>query len=82
MEPRRLKEEFGDRIAFWGGIDTQRILPQGTPEEVRVEARRIIEILGIGGGYVLNSVHNLQPGVPPENIVAMFDEAAASPGAH
>ncbi len=75
MEPNDLKAEFGDRITFWGGIDTQRILPFGTPEEVRAETRRIIDILGPGGGFVLNSVHNIQAEVPPENVVAMFDEA-------
>ncbi len=73
MEPERLKADFGDRISFWGGINTQRILPFGTPEEVAAETRRIIEILGRGGGYILNSVHNIQAEVPPENIVAMFD---------
>jgi uroporphyrinogen decarboxylase len=75
MEPERLKAEFGDRISFWGGINTQRLLPYGTPAEVTAETRRVIDILGRGGGYVVNSVHNIQPGVPPENIVAMFDEA-------
>ncbi len=75
MDPARLKKEFGDRLAFWGGIDTQRILPFGTPDDVRAETRRIIDILGKGGGYVLNSVHNIQPEVSPENIIAMFDEA-------
>ncbi len=74
MEPKRLKAEFGDRLCFWGGIDTQRTLPFGTPEEVRQEVRHIIEVLGKGGGYVRNSVHNIQSEVPPENIVAMFDE--------
>ncbi len=73
MDPVTLKEEFGDRIAFWGGVDTQRLLPFGTAEEVAAETRRIIDILGKGGGYVLNSVHCLEPEVPPENIVAMFD---------
>jgi uroporphyrinogen decarboxylase len=76
MEPERLKEEFGDRLAFWGGINSQRILPYGTAEEVRAETRRIIDVLGKGGGYVLNSVHNIQPEVPPENVAAMFDEGA------
>jgi uroporphyrinogen decarboxylase len=73
MEPERLKEEFGDRIGFWGGINTQRVLPFGTPEEVAEETKHIISVLGKGGGYVLNSVHNIQPEVPPENIVAMFE---------
>lgn len=75
MDPDRLKEEYGDRICFWGGIDTQHTLPFGTPDEVRTETRHIIDTLGRGGGYVLNSVHNMQKDVPPENIVAMFDEA-------
>ena len=74
MEPAGLKEAFGDRMAFWGGINTQQILPFGTPEEVRAETRRIIDVLGKGGGYILNTVHNIQSEVPPENIVAMFDE--------
>ena len=75
MEPGWLKETFGERVAFWGGIDTQKVLPFGTPDEVRAEVRRIIDILGRGGGYVLNTVHNIQPDVPPENVVAMFEEA-------
>ena len=73
MEPGRLKQEYGDRIAFWGGIDSQRILPQGTPEEVAAEVRRIFELLGRGGGWVLAAVHNIQPDVPPENILALFE---------
>jgi len=73
MEPERLKADFGDKICFWGGINTQHILPFGTPEEVAAETRRIISILGAGGGYILNSVHNIQAEVPPENIVAMFE---------
>jgi uroporphyrinogen decarboxylase len=73
MEPERLKADFGARISFWGGINSQRTLPFGTPEEVAAETHRIIDILGKGGGYVLNSVHNIQAEVPPENIVAMFD---------
>lgn len=73
MEPERLKAEFGDRICFWGGINTQRLLPFGTPGEVAAETRRIIETLGKGGGYVLSGVHNIQSQIPPTNIVAMFD---------
>jgi uroporphyrinogen decarboxylase len=75
MEPAGLKEAFGDRIAFWGGISTQKALPFGTPDEVRADVRHIIDCLGKDGGYVLNSVHNLQSDVPPKNIIAMFDEA-------
>ena len=75
MEPARLKEQFGDSIAFWGGISSQSVLPFGTPEDVRREVRRMIDIMGEGGGFVLNSVHNLQNDVSANNIVALFDEA-------
>jgi uroporphyrinogen decarboxylase len=75
MEPARLKKEFGDRISFWGGINSSRILPWGTPEQVRDEVRRVIRILGPGGGYILNSVHNIQPNVPLENLIGMFEAA-------
>jgi uroporphyrinogen decarboxylase len=75
MEPERLKDAYGDRICFWGGINTQETLPFGTPAEVRAAVRSTIDCLGRPGGYVLNSVHNIQDDVPVENIVAMFDEA-------
>ncbi|MCP4304386.1 MAG: hypothetical protein GY788_05810 [bacterium] len=75
MEPASLKKRFGDRIAFWGGIDTQRVLPFGTPAEVAAEVDRVIDILGEGGGYVLNSVHNIQNDISVANIVALFDAA-------
>lgn len=71
----KLKREFGDRLAFWGAIDTHEILPLGSPEDVRQEVGRRIADLAPGGGYVLCSVHNIQPEVPPENVVAMFDAA-------
>jgi len=77
MAPSDLKSRFGNRVAFWGGINTQEILPFGTPDQVRAEVRRVIDILGEGGGYVLNSVHNIQDDVPTENLLAMFDEARA-----
>lgn len=73
MEPERLKREFGGRIAFWGGIDSQRVLPQGTAEEVRENVRGMFDLMGRGGGYVLAAVHNIQPDVPPENILALFE---------
>jgi uroporphyrinogen decarboxylase len=76
MDPEMLKEKYQGRISFWGGINTQRLLPLGTPDEVRSEVRRMIELMGRGGGYVLNSVHNIQGDVPAANIIAMFDEAA------
>jgi len=75
MEPQRLKEEFGDRISFWGGIDSHRVLPWGTKEEVKEEVNKVIHTLGPGGGYILNSVHNIQPNVSIENLFAMFEAA-------
>lgn len=74
-DTRKLKAEFGDKLSFWGGIDTRHVLPSGTPAEVREEVQRRIRDLAPGGGYVLCSVHNIQPEVPPENVVAMFDSA-------
>ncbi len=72
MDPVRLKREFGAQICFWGGgCDTQRVLPTGTPEEVYDHTRQMIEIFKPGGGFVFCQVHNIQAGVPPQNIVAM-----------
>jgi uroporphyrinogen decarboxylase len=68
-----LKARFGDKVSFWGGIDTQHVLPNGTPEEVEEEVRLRIRTLGPGGGLVVASVHNIQPDVPTANIVAMAD---------
>jgi hypothetical protein len=74
MDPRTLKEQFGDGIVFWGGgVDTQRTLPFGSPDEVRREVRERIEILGPGGGFVFNTIHNVQARVPTENLVALFE---------
>jgi len=70
-----LKKQFGKDIIFCGAIDTHRILPFGTPQEVRAEVKRVIEALGEGGGYMLAPVHIVMPDVPPENILAMVDAA-------
>ena len=76
MEPAGLKARFGDRLAFWGGaIDAQHVLPRASAETVREEVRRNLELWKPGGGYVFNNVHNIQAGVPPENIVALYDAA-------
>jgi len=76
MDPRKLKEKFGKRLVFWGGaIDAQHVLPFAKPEEIRNGVRSNLEIFKTGGGYVFNNVHNIQVGVPPENIVALFDSA-------
>jgi hypothetical protein len=74
MEPRRLKETYGDRITFWGGgVDTQRTLPFGTAEEVRAEVRQRIRTFGPGGGFVFNTTHNVQARVPRENLLALYE---------
>ncbi len=74
MDPADLKKRFGDRLVFWGGaIDTQHVLPSASPDEVRKHVRRNMEALKPGGGFVFNNVHNVQGGVPPENIVALFE---------
>ena len=74
MKARELKAEFGKDMVFWGGgCDTQEVLPRGTPEEVGRHVKQQVKILGPGGGFVFQQVHNIQANVPPENIVAMFD---------
>jgi hypothetical protein len=74
MDPKELKERFGEQIVFWGGgVDTQNTLPFGTPEEVRREVRERVEIFGKGGGFVFAGIHNIQAGIPPENLIALFD---------
>lgn len=70
-----LKQRYGNNLVFCGAIDTQRILPYSTPEQVRQEVRRVIDILAPGGGYMLASVHTIMDEVPPENILAMVDAA-------
>ena len=74
MDTKQLKKEFGKDLTFWGGgVDTQHILPRGTPQEVREEVKRRIEDLAPGGGFVFAAVHNIQADVPPENIIAMWE---------
>ena len=76
MEPERLKREFGGKIVFWGGgCDTQRVLPLGTPDEVRAHVRHNIAVFAQGGGYVFTQVHNIQQNVPVENVEAMLAAA-------
>lgn len=75
MDTKRLKQEYGRDLTFWGAIDTQHVLPSGTPLDVREEVRRRIDDLAENGGYVLSPVHNVQPEVPPENLVAMLEAA-------
>ncbi|AQQ08536.1 methylcobalamin:coenzyme M methyltransferase [Sedimentisphaera cyanobacteriorum] len=74
MDPQMLKDEFGDDLVFWGGgVDTQKTLPFGTPEEVYKEVRERIDIFNEGGGYVFNSIHNIQSNVPLENLLSMIN---------
>ena len=73
MDSSILAPEFGDRLSFWGGVDTQRVLPRGTTEEVKAEVRRRIRDFAPGGGYILAAVHDIQPDVPVENIIAMYE---------
>ncbi|HJN18431.1 MAG TPA: uroporphyrinogen decarboxylase family protein [Armatimonadota bacterium] len=79
MDPETLKEEFGDRLTFWGGgIDSQGVLPSGSPDDVREHVAHNLAAWMPGGGYVFNNVHNIQAGVPAENIVALYDAAYES----
>lgn len=73
MEVDSLKADFGDRLAFQGGVDTQGVLPFGTPEEVRVETQRIIRALSKGGGYILAPSQDFEGDVPVENILALYE---------
>ena len=73
MEPTALKADFGERLCFHGGIDMQRLLPHGTPDEVSAGSQRYQEILGSQGGYILAPAHLFQPDVPPENVIAVYN---------
>ncbi|MGQ7870464.1 uroporphyrinogen decarboxylase family protein [Sunxiuqinia sp. sy24] len=74
MVPEHLKKEYGDHLVFWGGgVDTQKMLPFGKPEEVKEQVLRMCEIFSKDGGFVFNTVHNIQANVPVENVIAMLD---------
>jgi uroporphyrinogen decarboxylase len=74
MNAAELKRDFGKDLTFWGGgCDTQKILPEGIPDQVRAHVWQQVEIMAPGGGFVFQQVHNIMANVPPENIVAMFD---------
>ncbi len=76
MDPRTIKTRFGDDLTFWGaGVDTQKVLPFGTPQEVREQVAEHIRIFGPGGGFVLSTVHNVQPPTSAENLLAMYETA-------
>jgi len=74
MEARELKARFGGSLAFWGGgVDTQKVLPFGTPREVREDVKRSVEALSPGGGFVFNTIHNVQARVPVANLLALYE---------
>jgi hypothetical protein len=74
MDPEALKAKYGSRVAFWGGgIDTQKVLPFGTPEEITEMVRGRMAIFGAGGGFVFNPIHNVQAGIPIENLLALYE---------
>ncbi len=78
MEPWRLKKEFGGCLAFFGGVDTQNLLPRGTPTEVRQAVVETMSTYGQGGGYIFGTATNIEPDTPVENIAAMFEAAQTS----
>ncbi|MFC1713898.1 uroporphyrinogen decarboxylase family protein [Candidatus Poribacteria bacterium] len=71
----KLKENYGDKLTFWGGISTQRTLPYGTPDEVKEEARRVRDIMSTNGGYIFSPSQDIQRDVPVENIMALLEVA-------
>jgi uroporphyrinogen-III decarboxylase len=74
MNPKTLKEKYGDKIVFWGGgVDTQKTLPFGTAEDVKKQVKDRMHIFGKGGGFVFNPIHNVQRGTPQENLVALVE---------
>ena len=75
MQPERLKREFGRDMTFWGGLDTQYILSRGSREQVVDETKRVLEVFSKDGGFVFAPCHNIQSGVPAENILAMYETA-------
>ena len=75
MEHERLKKDFGDKITFWGGVDTQHLLPGGSPDDVKKEVKRILGIMDNNGGYILSPAHTIQYDVPAQNILALFEGA-------
>jgi uroporphyrinogen decarboxylase len=75
MDIARIKRDYGGKLAFWGGISTQKTLPYGTPDEVRQEARAVRDLLAAGGGYILSPAQSIQADVPLENMLALLEVA-------
>ena len=78
MDPNFLKKTYGKHLTFFGGIDIQKLLPTGTPQEIKSEIKRIAKILGKGGGYIIAPAHNIQDDTPVENILAFLEAARES----
>ena len=77
MEAEGLAERFGNQVTFWGGgVDTQQVLPFGTPEEIKAQVRERMKIFSRGGGFVFNPIHNVQAEVPVENLLALYEAVA------
>ncbi len=75
MEPERLKADFGGRLCFHGGFDTQNVLPFGNQAEIEAEVTRVFEEMKPGGGYIFSAAHNIQEDVPAENVLTMYRAA-------
>ena len=75
MDPELLKKEFGKDLIFFGGICVQELIPYSTPQKIKEEVRRRVDILGKGGGYIIAPAHNIQDDTPVENIIAFFEAA-------
>jgi uroporphyrinogen decarboxylase len=73
MEPRLLKEHFGDRIVFWGAVDVQHFLPRAFPEDIPEHIDELIRVMGRGGGYVMAPAHEILGDIPTENIIAWVE---------
>ena len=73
IDVRWAKREFGKHLCFWGGVSTQRLLPYGTPDDVRREVRALLREVGAGGGYICAPAHDIPGDVPPENILALIE---------
>ena len=78
MDPYEMKRKYGDRLSFWGGVSTQRLLPYGTPDEVRAEVKRLIAEVGKNGGYICAPAHSIPGDAKPENIMAMIEAVSDS----
>ena len=73
MNPSELKAEYGDTLCFSGGVDEQKLLPNGTPKEVEVGVKKLLDAMAHGGGFFLGPTHNFQDDIPTENILAMYE---------